>query len=335
MPLARIITSTPSAAKDLAQTLSDSGYIVDIVSPYRIPASAVDLEINLDMENGIASAAETSAPNRNGEQAFAASDYAESDLSEIPEDYVAEREFVLAPAWRKLTGHLRETWSNFRPQRSTEPTPVAEIPADSGYAILRARNLEARKRVSKQFSKAQGSASHSAQRAQALIRKHAARINDAATAHAMRAKAQIALLTSEFAARVQQRRAKNPSLVSQEAGSSRERFVIRQLWPVAVGVALAFIVGFVAASYTKVPVPAEQAATASNGVTVVANPMHAAKLRKPKATKAVLPRQSAATARRAVYDPDAEDEVIVRHYPSKQITAKNQNPGPKRFSDLQ
>jgi hypothetical protein len=327
MPLARIITSTPSAAEQLAQALSDSGYIVDIVSPYKVPAGAVDLEINLDLQHET-SAAIASARSTDFEQVIADPEHPYPDDPELPADYVVEREFVLAPMWRKLTAQVRDRWSTYQSQRSPKTAnTITEFPADS--RVLRARNMEARHRAPRHFSNAQTSAARTAQR----IREHSRRMTESALAGATQAKSKVALLTSEFAARVQASRAKAHSRVSQP-DANRDRFNYRQLWPIAAGVSLAFIVGFVSASYTKMPVAqVEQTATEYHGVTVVANPVHAATLRKPRAARTVLPKSNAAATRGAVYDPDAED-VVVRHYPSKTTTAK-QNQGPKQYSDLE
>src|SRR5882672_10258657 len=115
MPLARIITSTPALAKDVSRALESSGYIVEIVSPSDVPATAADLEIDLDLQNGIAwrpeflPVATTVEPNHDN-------------------DMPIEREFVLAPLWRKFTSHLRDRWQPVRP--STSGGIVAEKPKD-------------------------------------------------------------------------------------------------------------------------------------------------------------------------------------------------------------
>src|SRR5881409_1813151 len=115
MPLARIITSTPALAKDVSRALKSSGYTVEIVSPSDVPATAADLEIDLDLQNGIAWRPDDLPAPTAIEQ-----DY--------EEDALIEREFVLAPLWRKLTSHVREGWQSVRPKHEelVDPTFNAE-----------------------------------------------------------------------------------------------------------------------------------------------------------------------------------------------------------------
>src|SRR4051812_20967007 len=105
MPFARIITSTPALAKDVAHALRTSGYEVEIVSPSNIPSKPVDLEIDLDLQNGIA---------WNPDQIPVAPEAESEYNSYVP----GEREFILAPAWGKLVSYLRGNWERIRPQRT-------------------------------------------------------------------------------------------------------------------------------------------------------------------------------------------------------------------------
>lgn len=77
MSLARIVASSPSAARHTARTLREAGYEVEIVPPGTPSNPEVDLEFDADADTLISQSTENHVPG--------------------------EREFVLKPLWRKLT----------------------------------------------------------------------------------------------------------------------------------------------------------------------------------------------------------------------------------------
>src|SRR6266404_362054 len=119
MPFARIITSTPALAKDVAQALRNSGYNVEIVSPANLSTTPVDLEIDLDLQNGIAWQPDQVPVLHETEYDY----YADAPI---------EREFILAPAWRKLMSLLRENWEKVHPQQADaiDANPNADSPEE-------------------------------------------------------------------------------------------------------------------------------------------------------------------------------------------------------------
>src|SRR5205809_867687 len=115
MPVARIIASNPSAARDTAQALRQSGYEVEIVPPGTPLHHAVDLEFDADTDTVVSQSTESYVPG--------------------------EREFVLKPLWRKLTAKYLASRDVARahqasvvhnagvPMRSSVPGPSARAVA--------------------------------------------------------------------------------------------------------------------------------------------------------------------------------------------------------------
>lgn len=85
MALARLITRTPEYAQQLARSLHEAGYTVEFSSPEDTSSQTAELEVNLD-DPSAASAYIVTADGR------------EISFAYDP----VEREFVLAPMWRKL-----------------------------------------------------------------------------------------------------------------------------------------------------------------------------------------------------------------------------------------
>jgi hypothetical protein len=105
MALARLITRTPEYAQNLARDLNSAGYTVEFLSPDEAAAAPAELEVNLD-------------------DASAASSYlVTADGREISFTYdEVEREFVLAPLWRKVKSLMAPLFA----RREREETPIAE-----------------------------------------------------------------------------------------------------------------------------------------------------------------------------------------------------------------
>ncbi len=105
MAHARLVTRTPEFAQTLAGSLEDAGYSVEFASPdvvshgtlVGVPLEPADLEVNLDDPS-------------------AASSYLMTpDGKEISFAYDSfEREFVLAPAWRKFKQSVAPMLASFR-----------------------------------------------------------------------------------------------------------------------------------------------------------------------------------------------------------------------------
>lgn len=346
MPLARIITSTPALANDVAQALRTSGYIVEIVPPTDVPATAADLEIDLDLQNGIAWRPDDIPAPIAVEPAY-------------EEDVPIEREFVLAPLWRKVTSHLSERWEAVRPNRvdlnlsadateesqhpvQQQPTPVIEMP-----------KLARQKRpsvLSATLSGCRNKFSAGLAGATAFLTKAHQTASRSAVATRSLAKARVNQLRKAIASR--KRQPVRPVAIPQVIGTAQltqligaakrkpthDYYLLRQLWPVAAGVVLAFLLGWTAARYNKIPARklTPQKDLAGGGVTVFSGPMAKTHARK-RALGAPLPQKPSASRRsnRNSDQSDVDDEVTVRRYPARAVTVKSQPLGPKHYSDLE
>jgi hypothetical protein len=440
MPLARIITSTPSSAHEVAAALTDSGYLVEIVSPAHIPATAVDLEIDLDLRDTVKPAADsvsdsvhqdsvtsTTVPVQVGETARVIGTVrpaeafdsfqppafnADAALSEDGEEYgPIEREFVLAPLWRKYTAHLRDIWTAFRPQRvrtseerlnthvEVHPIGLQELPQLDleqqhcyqqvapepvlGPEPVRQFTEQPQQAgpefvpVEKGPSSFEMTLANLQEKLASMREKSALRIDDA-NAFLSRASARLSTSASQRSAQVRDRftrlqqayaaRSNRPTTASTARNESapwnradpiplaplpvparkterRGNYLVHQLWPVAAGVSMAFILGWVAATFNKLPAPQPASVTNVLAAKTVAKPIGhkkaAVRTRKPSRNVVASARRPApgraARNRNSEADTLANDEVIVHRYPSRTVTAQNrqQQSQAKRFSDLQ
>ena len=102
-------------------------------------------------------------------------------------------------------------------------------------------------------------------------------------------------------------------------------YFVRQGWPIAAGLAFAFVLGWFA-HRGDTPKPA------SAGVTVM-TPAYAAQA-KPAPRRAVKaqPKLVARRVQRPVADDG--DEVVVRHYNGQQVAQQQKQKGVKTYSDL-
>ncbi|MCU1307605.1 MAG: hypothetical protein JWN45_2300 [Acidobacteriaceae bacterium] len=334
MPFARIITSTPALAKDVAQALRSSGYNVEVVSPANVSTTPVDLEIDLDLQNGIAWQPDQVPV-----------------LQETEHDYYAdapiEREFILAPAWRKLMSLLRENWERVHPQHAepidTEPNvhspeePVEPAPAPNVIEMPKAPRRNSPSILTTAIAKCQQQFGIAAAAARSLSSKAAANVSSNAASRSAQARARVEQLLTSFAARKHQPVAVTRTENTASLKPARDLSLVRQLWPVAAGIILAFLLGWTAATYNKLPAQtvAKPAATVSS-ITLYSQPGAKARARQQRAHGvAATPKPSA--VRTVSNTSTADDEVVVRHYPARGVSARNQAAaaGPKHYSDLQ
>jgi len=365
MPLARIITSTPALAKDVSRALKHSGYTVEIVSPSDVPGTLADLEIDLDLQNGIAWRPDD----------FPAPAAVEPDYYE--EYAPVEREFVLAPLWRKLTSHMHDRWQSIRPKRTelvdldldteateelqppalqqqpppaeqqpvplpvTVPTSVIEMPSPSrqkGPSMLSVTLIRCRNQFSAALAAATAFLSRTQQTASrtALAAKSLAKARFDQLRHAFSTRKRQPLRPAPYT------QVMGTAQFTQVVGAAKRKtthdyYLFRQLWPVAAGILLAFVLGWTASRYNNIPVRqlTPQKDLAGGGVTVFSGPMaktHARK-RVPGAPLAQKPSASRRSSRNS--DQDVDDEVTVRRYPARAVAAKSQPLGPKHYSDLE
>jgi hypothetical protein len=344
MPIARIITSNPQAVCEVAQALSDSGYEVDIVSPASIPNTPVDLEINLSS----AASAESISANADHSQA------PEWDSYEY--DVPIEREFILAPAWRSLISRLKESWNRLRPPREEQTAPVpAPVPAQiqiqykdiapaqrKRLLVLSAFLSRIKNHAVIFLAKVPPLLAKARIRTTSLIVAVAPHIAQAASISRNRT---AQLRDSMFAWRHRMPRSENTVHAPAIAKHTRD-YLWHQSWPIAAGILLSFLLGWVAATHSSSP--AKQALQPAAAMSVVSpGVVPTRQIQKPRAQRKVLnatatpkpnPNPSQRTVRKSSPNIEAhnvaEDEVIVRHYPSKAVTAQNRQQRPKRFSDI-
>lgn len=97
MPIARLITRMPEFAQRLAQSLEDAGYSIEFAAPEDALSSPADLEVNLD------------------DPSAASSYLVTADGKEISFAYdPVEREFILAPTWRRMLARFARLRERFR-----------------------------------------------------------------------------------------------------------------------------------------------------------------------------------------------------------------------------
>lgn len=131
MALARLVTRTPEYAQNLARSLEEAGYSVEFTSPDLVshgtlvgmPQPPADLEVNLD------------------DPAAASSYLVTAEGKEISFIYdVGEREFVLAPAWRKLKLAIAPLLESFKranqPARNPEPMQTRETELTGAVPVV-------------------------------------------------------------------------------------------------------------------------------------------------------------------------------------------------------
>jgi hypothetical protein len=353
MPFARIITSTPALAKDVARALRASGYKVEIVSPENVSSTPVDLEIDLDLQNGVA---------WHPDQAHAS---VETEYDYDP-DAPVEREFILAPAWRKLTAYLRQNWERVRPRRAETlitdfnevPPPEPIEPANSpalniielpiaprrqGPSILATTIAKCREQLAIAAASARSLTSKMAMSGMAISKaamlKMEANRASVAPSRSAQARARVQQLMTAFAARKHQPVAVTRTENTTDLKPARDFYLVRQLWPVAAGAVLAFLLGWTAATYNKLPAQtvAQPAATVSHASVTLYSQLGAKARAKQQRVHAVPAKPKPSAVRTVSNTSAVDDEVLVRHYPAKAVTAKTQpaSQGPKRYSDLQ
>jgi hypothetical protein len=358
MPFARIITSTPALAKDVAHALRSSGYEVEVVSPTNIPSNPVDLEIDLDLQNGIAWKPDEVPVIGKAESS-----------SEYEYDSYApgEREFILAPMWRNFVSYLRENWERIRPQHTpaqseahadaletnqsaaitevpTEPATPVQPPIPAVIQLPVTPRQQSPSVLAITIAKCQKQFGFLVAAAQSFTSKTSAEFRGRATAQGVRAKARIEQLMSSFASRKHQPVAVTRAANTSDLRPARDLYAVRQLWPIAAGILVAFLLGWTAATYNKLPAQpvtqtvAQPAATVSHAsVTLYSQPGAKARAKQQRANAVITaPKPSAV---RIANNSTADDEVVVRHYPAKAVTAKNQTTqtsaqGPKHYSDM-
>jgi hypothetical protein len=339
MAVARIITSTPALAKDVAQALRNSGYNVEIVSPANVSSAPVDLEIDLDLQNGIAWQPDQVPTSHESEHDY----YADAPI---------EREFILAPAWRNLMSILRENWERVHPQRAEtlvtnfndappeEPIEPAHVPAPNVIEMPKTPRRKSPSILAAAFAKCQQQIGIAATAARSLTLKGAANLRSNAGSQRAQARARVQQLMTAFAARKHQPFAVTRTENTATLKPARDLYLVRQLWPVAAGAILAFLLGWTAATYNKLPaqtVAQPATATVSHAsVTLYSRPGAKARAKLQRAN-AISATSKPSAVRTASNTSTADDEVVVRHYPAKAVTARNQSAaqGPKRYSDLQ
>jgi hypothetical protein len=310
MPTARIISSEPQRAAQIAQSLAESGFDVRVVSPLEPQDSDCDLEIDLDQMAG-------------AELNFVV-EYATAYFRDNKEPKI-EREFVLAPAWRsckqKLGGLRGAISARFAIAQPNNEQPVAgafRTRAESwrttlgGYARRSGnavRGLRQRLELEKRLANAKG-----------LVRRAAQRI---------------APNVDTFAQSMRERTAGMRSRTSL-SGRAGLRWLadcwLRPSFSIAAGMVLAFFLGFWAAKAAK------KASSEVSNPTMVEASVSESVLASPSSVEVSAPRKTTVKKKAISTSTRSDDfeEVVVRRYPQRQEVAETK-PSPKKvkqYSDL-
>jgi hypothetical protein len=381
MPLARIFTDVPDRARDLRQALLASGYTVEVSSPAVQQSGPADLEIDLDRMPDLPNGAPVLVPLHH--QTSFANDHAGDDTVEyIYDPDQVEREFVLAPIWRKLTAMFRRE----RPELVAQPVqdetprpapapfvqrepqlvkPVAMVtPVPVVTPEIEEKKVAPPVVVHQEtfISKAVEPAPPRLEPVKATPIRRPEVITEAApreprrdwrdparqawdswkTAGASLAEAvgsRAAQAGTEMNTRIaawKDRQAAVPREPHKRRSATRSEasFFARQLWPVAAGIALAFILGLTYARKDAGTTSPAQAAAPTPAVIVP--PTHAVAKVAPKPAAAAVA-QKRPTRRRVAREEDiAQDEVIIHHYPLKgEKLAKSQaQKSVRSYSDM-
>jgi hypothetical protein len=347
MPTARIISSYPERAANVAQFLRDNGFSVEIVSPLHAQNSPCDYEIDAD----------------------ALPDIVLEDPATyfVPEDeQVVEREFVLAPVWRafrsSIAGFLaaipRPSWKiPPKPQR-VEATEVDPQPA------LR------RRAVADRFAIGYARASEFGKRLELQNRASAARADLSRLGAAMAVRVREAISTIGKSAAVSLRHVTSATIKSvalrlrhvvsetiksgaalQSSASRRSSKAavswladrwLRPSFSIAAGMLLAFLLGFWAATGARTDRDMPSAVTtpkieASVTPAVVVAPVPPAPASLPPVAATSKHREPVEVADDEYAEDDyADDEVIIRRYPNRgEVAQMPASPKKvKQFSDL-
>ena len=135
MPKARVIARDEQRAQQTVDSLQASGYEVEVVAPGDPQVEPCDLTINLE--------------EISGDQNTYLLDEAESFF--VEDEPSPKREFVFAPAWRKLSGSVRDRFNTIRQQR-LERQKVVAPPIESSAAIPQAPQQLDYERIAAEFA---------------------------------------------------------------------------------------------------------------------------------------------------------------------------------------
>jgi hypothetical protein len=332
MPTARIISSYPERAANVAQFFRDNGFSVEIVSPLDAQNSPCDYEIDAD----------------------ALPDIVLEDPATyfVPEDEQAvEREFVLAPAWREFRSSIAGLLASIpRPSRKIRPRPqrVKATGADPQSQLPLRLWLPA---MANRFAIGYARAREFGKRLEVKNRASAALadLTRLAAAMAVTARRVIPTSTKSVAASLRDVTATIKSAASLQSSATRwsskaavswlaDRW-LRPSFSIAAGMLLAFLLGFWAATGARTgrDVPSAVATSkieASVTPAVVVAPAPPAPASPPPAAANATPkhREPAELAD----DEYADDEVIIRRYPNPgEVAQMPASPKKvKQFSDL-
>jgi hypothetical protein len=309
MPTARLISSEPQRAAQVAQSLTERGFDVQVVSPLEPPDSDCDLEIDLDQMAGA---------ELNFVVEYAAAYFRDNEEPKI------EREFVLAPVWRSCKqklGGVREAIS----ARFAIAQPKNEQPVASAF---RARAESWRTTLSGYARGSVNAVKGSRQRLE--LEKLLA--NAKGLVH--RAAQRIAPNVGTFA----ESRARTAGMRSRTSVSGRAglRWLadcwLRPSFSIAAGMVLAFFLGFWAAKAAK------KASSQVSTPTMVEASVSESVLASPSSVEVSAPRKTTVKKKAISTSTRSDDfeEVVVRRYPQRQEIAETK-PSPKKvkqYSDL-
>jgi hypothetical protein len=350
MPKARVIARDHQRARQTVDSLHASGYEVEIVAPGETQVEPCDLTINLE--------------DLPADQSIYSLDEAESYF--VEGDPSPKREFIFAPAWRKLSELARVRYQMVQQRRSERRQVAAALPPEPNSPAPQALQQLEYERIAAEFAaqrtqleaafvaqleaikeerRAQGTEIWRLQQELAALRQQneflaASRVEApvadpttntaAAPASAWRTpdlKPRIDVFTKRFR-QVASDSSRQAGRATLVAASWMRDLTMRPSFSVAAGIVFAFLLGFWAATGKHQPEARPTTPEVEANVSSASVVPASVAVAKKPAVKAATPkvRKPSPVKQAAAKQDEGFQEVVVRHYPNRGNIAKTESP---------